>query len=229
MEAIYYGHSSVGISLEGATLLFDPFIRPNGLAAHIDVSKIKPDYIFLSHCHEDHVADLAEIQRNSGAVVVAIVETAAWVEKQGIPADKIVALNFGGTFSASFGTAKMVYALHTNSTPEGNYAGAPAGFLIKAAGTTLYFAGDTALTTEMQLLGSSAIDWAFLPVGGHYTMDVDDAILASNLINCTEVIGIHYDTFPPIQIDHELAKRKFKEAGKSLHLLDIGEPFSLLV
>ena len=227
MEITYYGHSSVGIKLEGSSLLFDPFIRPNSLAGHIDISKIKPDYIFLSHCHEDHVADLAEIQRNSGAVVVAIVETAAWVEKQGIPSDKIVALNFGGTFSASFGSAKMVYALHTNSTPEGNYAGEPAGFLLKAGAKTLYFAGDTALTTEMQLLGTSAIDCAFLPIGGHYTMDVDDAILASNFINCTEIIGIHYDTFPPIQIDQELAKRKFKDAGRSLHLLSIGEPFSL--
>ncbi len=227
MEIIYYGHSSVGISLEGANLLFDPFIRPNGLAAAVEVSEVKADYIFLSHCHEDHVADLAEIQRNTGAVVVAIVETAAWVEKQGIPSDKIVALNFGGTFSAPFGSAKMVYALHTNSTPEGDYAGVPVGYLLKAGGKTLYFAGDTALTTEMQLLGSSGIDWAFLPIGGHYTMDVDDALLASSLINCSEIIGIHYDTFPPIKIDHEQAKHTFKEAGKSLHLLRIGEPFGL--
>src|SRR5690554_2115133 len=227
MEITYYGHSSVGVKLEGAHLLFDPFIRPNGLAWDIDVASIRPDYIFLSHCHEDHVADLVEIQGNSGAVVIAIVETAAWAEKQGIPADKIVALNFGGTFTASFGSAKMVYALHTNSTPEGDYAGEPAGFLIKAGAKTFYFAGDTALTTEMQLLAGSAIDCAFLPIGGHYTMDVEDAVLASNLINCSEIIGIHYDTFPPIKIDQELAKRTFKDAGKSLHLLTIGEPFKV--
>lgn len=227
MEIIYYGHSSVGIHAEGVNLLFDPFIRPNALAADIQLQEIKADYIFLSHCHEDHVADLAEIQRNTGAVVVAIVETAAWVEKQGVPADKIVALNFGGTFTGSFGSAKMVYALHTNSTPDGDYAGVPVGYLLKAGGKTLYFAGDTALTTEMQLLGNSAIDWAFLPIGGHYTMDADDAVLASSLINCTEIVGIHYDTFPPIKIDHQQAKRKFEEAGKSLHLLPIGEPFAL--
>ena len=227
MKATYYGHSTVGLDLNGVKVLFDPFITPNSLAKQIKLDEIQPDYIFLSHCHEDHVADMAVIQKNSSAEVVGIVETAAWVEKQGVDSKKVIAMNFGGTITTSFGTAKMVYALHTNSTPEGEYAGVPAGYLLKAEGGTIYFAGDTALTMEMQLLADQKLDWAFLPIGGFYTMDVEDAIKAAKMINCSNIIGIHYNTFPPIQLDEEEAIKKFKAAGISLHLLPIGESMNL--
>ncbi len=227
MKATFYGHSSVALELTGASILFDPFISPNEQAKNIDINTLKPDYIFLSHGHGDHVADAPTIQQNSGANVVAIVETAAWVSRKDVPQEKIIAMNFGGTIKTDFGSAKMVYALHTNSTPNGQYGGVPAGYLIKSGGKNIYFAGDTALTLEMQLLASEQLDWALLPIGDFYTMGVDDAIKACGFINCKKVIGIHYNTFPNIKIDEEEAIRKFTEAGLELHLLKIGESLEL--
>lgn len=227
MKATFYGQSTVLLTLGDCEVLFDPFITPNELAKHIDVQSIKPKYILLSHAHDDHVADLMLIQENSGAQLIAIVETAAWASKQGIDESKITPMNFGGTVNLDFGTAKMVYALHTNSTPDLTYGGVPAGYLINSHGKKIYFAGDTALTMEMKLLEDEHIDWAILPIGGHFTMDVDDAIKAAKFINCSKVIGVHYDTFPPIKIDKEEAIAKFQEAGLQLHLPAIGASVDL--
>lgn len=217
----------MALDLEGAQVLFDPFISPNEQAKHIDINTLKPDYILLSHAHGDHVADVAAIQKNANATVIAIVETAAWVSRQGVPQEKIVAINLGGTAKATFGTAKMVFALHTNGTPDEQYGGVAAGYLIKSGGKKIYYAGDTALTLEMKLLADEQLDWAVLPIGGHFTMDVDDAIKACGFINCKKIIGMHYNTFPPIKIDEEEAIRKFTEAGLELHLLKIGESLDL--
>ncbi len=227
MKAIYYGHSTVELQLEGGTVLFDPFITPNPQAAGIDINNLKPDYIILSHAHDDHVADVAEIQKNSGAKVMAIVETAMWVNRQDIPESDIIPFNFGGTVQTNFGHVKMVYALHTGGTPDGQYGGVPAGYVLESGGKKIYYAGDTALTFEMKLLEDEGLDWAFLPIGGYFTMDVKDAITASKYINCKNIIGIHYNTFPQITIDTEDAKRKFAGAGLNLHLPAIGEALTL--
>lgn len=227
MKARFYGHSSVELHGNGTTVLFDPFISPNPKAKHIPIQDLKPDYIFLSHCHGDHVADMAAIQKSSQAEVVCIVETGAWVERQGVNPDKITAMNLGGTIQTSFGTAKMVYALHTNATPEGDYAGVPAGYVLTFNDQKIYFAGDTALTVEMQLLADEHLDWAFLPIGGFFTMDIADAIKAAKMISCKNIIGIHYNTFPPIAIDEAGAIKRFNEAGLNLHLLTIGESLEL--
>lgn len=227
MNAIYYGHSSVALELEGAKVLFDPFISPNPNASKIDINSLKPDYIILSHAHDDHVADAIAIQQHSKAKVLAVVETAMWVNQQGVAESDIIPFNFGGTVATDFGKIKMVYALHTNAAPNGQYAGVPAGYVLWSGGKKIYFAGDTALTLEMKLLESIGLDWAFLPIGGHFTMDVDDAITACQFINCKNIIGIHYNTFPPITIDAEAAKQKFSDAGVNLHLLEIGEELAL--
>src|SRR5690606_24561348 len=121
MKATYYGHSTVELDLSRINVLFDPSITPTELAKDIKIERIHPDYIFLSHCHGDHVADMAAIQKNSNAEIISIVETAAWVGKQGVPQDKITGMNFGGTVIKKFGSAKMVYALHTDGTPDGDY------------------------------------------------------------------------------------------------------------
>jgi len=227
MEAIYYGHSTVRLNLNDSEVLFDPFISPNKLAEHINLETLNPDYIFLSHCHGDHVADLVAIQKNSNSRVVSIVESADWVKSQGITSDKVIGMNFGGTISTDFGSAKMVYALHTNSNPEGGYAGVAAGYVLKSGDKSIYFAGDTALTLEMQLLADQNLDWAFLPIGGFFTMDIEDAVKAGKLINCKNIIGIHYNTFPPIEVNTKEAIEKFRKAGFNLHLLQIGEKISL--
>ena len=227
MEVTYYGQSCVLFDFDGVKVLLDPFITYNPLAKNIDVDAIKPDFIFLTHCHQDHVADMKTIQVNSGATVVAVVETAAWVRRQGVPDDKVIEYNLGGTISLPFGKVKMVYALHTNSTPEGEYAGVAVGYVFFVGEKTVYFAGDTALTLEMKLLRDLELDWAFIPIGGHYTMDVDDAIRAASFIDCENIVGIHYDTFPPIRIDTEEALRKFEAKGLELCLPGIGESIEL--
>ncbi|MGO1244430.1 MAG: metal-dependent hydrolase [Sphingobacterium sp.] len=227
IKVTYYGQSCVEFDFHGTKVLLDPFISSNGLAKDIDVDSIRPDFIFLSHCHGDHVADLTRIQKDSDATVAAIVETADWARTQGIPENKLLEFNFGGTLELPFGKVKMVYALHTNSTPEGLYAGVAAGFVFFVGGRKFYFAGDTALTMEMKLLGDLDLDWAFLPIGGHYTMDVDDAIKAAQFINCKKICGIHYNTFAPISIDMDDAKGKFATANLDLFLPKIGESLTL--
>jgi L-ascorbate metabolism protein UlaG (beta-lactamase superfamily) len=227
MKATYYGQSCVGFDFNGTKVLLDPFIQYNSLAADINVHDLRPDYIFLSHGHQDHVADMLTIQKNSGAVVATVVETAAWVRRQGVADDKVVEFNLGGTIRTSFGSVKMVIAVHTNSTPDGAYGGWPVGFVLFVGDKKIYFAGDTALTYDMKLLEDLNLDWAFLPIGGHYTMDIDDAVKAAGFINCKRIVGIHYNTFPPITIDTEEAIRKFDAAGLQLSLPSVGESFVL--
>jgi len=224
MKITYYGQSCVEIETGGKKLLFDPFITHNPLAKDIDISTIKPNYILVSHGHADHVADLIEIQKNSGAKVICIAEIAGWLGKQDIDAH---GMNIGGAFTFDFGRVKMVNAIHSSSMPDGSYGGNPAGFVIYAEDKTIYFAGDTALTYDMKLLADDNVDWALLPIGDNYTMGADDAVKACGFINCKNVIGVHYDSFPVIKIDKEETAKKFIAAGLNLKLPAIGESLTL--
>src|ERR1700679_927614 len=208
MKLTFYGHATFGLEIDDKKLLFDPFITPNPAAKDIDINSLKPDYILISHGHGDHMADLEAIQKDSGAQVICIVEIAQWLaNNKGIT--NTTGMNFGGAFNFDFGRVKMVYALHTSSMPDGSYGGVPVGFIITANGKKIYYAGDTALTYEMKLLADEGIDWAILPIGDFYTMGTDDAIKAAGFVNCRNIIGMHYDTFPPIAIDKEAAREKF--------------------
>jgi L-ascorbate metabolism protein UlaG (beta-lactamase superfamily) len=224
MKTTYYGQSCLSIETGGKTLLFDPFITHNSLASHIDVNSLKPDYILVSHGHGDHVADLITIQKNSGAKVICIAEIATWLGNQGIEAH---GMNIGGGFNFDFGRVKMVNAIHSSSMPDGSYGGNPAGFVIYSEGKAIYFAGDTALTYDMKLLADDNLDWAYLPIGDNYTMGANDAIKACDFINCKNVVGIHYDSFPVIKIDKDEVMEKFVKAGLNLKLPAVGESMAL--
>ncbi|RZM26462.1 MAG: metal-dependent hydrolase [Pedobacter sp.] len=225
MKYTYYGQSCFLLEADGKKFLFDPFITPNPLAKHIDISKIEADYILVSHGHGDHVADLVTIAKQTGALVIAMVEVAAWAQKQGV--ENLHQMNFGRQ-KFDFGTVRMVWATHSSSLPDGSYGGNPAGFVLETAGKTIYFAGDTSLNYDMKLLADLyKLDYAILPIGGNYTMDVDDALLATKYINCDKVIGVHYDTFPQIEIDSKDALAKFGRENKTLLLPAIGETISL--
>jgi len=225
MKFTYYGQSSFLIEAEGKKFLFDPFIKANPLAKNVDTSKIEADYILVSHGHGDHVADLPELAKQTGAEVIAMVEVAKWIKEQGV--EKVTDINFG-TQQLPFGKLRTVWAVHSSSNPDGSYGGNPAGFVFTLEGKQIYFAGDTALTLEMKLLADlHQLDYAILPLGGHYTMDVDDAIIAAKYVNCDRIIGVHYNTFPPISIDTEDAVAKFKRENKTLLLPNIGETISL--
>ncbi|MFC4211994.1 metal-dependent hydrolase [Pedobacter lithocola] len=225
MKFTYYGQSCFLIEADGKKFLFDPFITHNPLAKDIDITKIEADYILVSHGHGDHVADLVEIAKQTGAEVIAMVEVAKWIKEQGV--DKVTDINFG-TQDLGFGKLRTVWAVHSSSNPDGSYGGNPAGFVLNLSGKQIYFAGDTALTVEMKLLAElHNLDYAILPIGGHYTMDVDDAVIASNYIDCDKIIGVHYNTFPPISIDMDDAIAKFQRENKTLLLPKIGETIIL--
>ncbi|MEO8793811.1 MAG: metal-dependent hydrolase [Daejeonella sp.] len=225
MKATYLGHSCVQLELKSKTLLFDPFIRPNKLASKIDVAALKPDYILISHGHGDHIADLEEIHKNSNATVICIADITGWLGKKGI--ENVHAMNIGGSFKFDFGRVKMVNAIHSSSLPDGTYGGNPAGFVIDADDRKIYFAGDTSLHSDMQFLANEHLNWAFLPIGDNFTMGIDDAILAARMINCDNVIGIHYNTFPVIEIDVDEAKRKFSDANINFKIMEIGDSLIL--
>lgn len=225
MKFTFYGHAAFEIETGGKKLLFDPFISHNELAKPIDVNGLRPDYILLSHGHEDHMADLFTIQKNSGAQVICIAEIAGWLSGKGIPGAH--GLNIGGGFDFDFGRVKMVSAIHSSSMPDGSYGGNPAGFVIYAQGKKIYYSGDTALTYDMKLLADENLDWAILPIGDNYTMGAEDAIRATGFINCKNVIGVHYDTFPVIRINKRQTAEKFTRAGLNLKLVPIGESIEL--
>jgi L-ascorbate metabolism protein UlaG (beta-lactamase superfamily) len=223
MKFTYYGHSCFAVETSGKTLLFDPFITPNELAKSINVDAVAADYIFLSHGHFDHVADAARIAARTGAMVVANFEVATWIGKQGV--SNVFAMNHGGAATFDFGRVKYVNAIHSSILPDGSYGGNPGGFVVDTKGDgVFYFAGDTALTMDMKLLAEEfRIRFAVLPIGDNFTMGAADAAKAAAFIGCDQVIGVHYDTFPPIRIDHAVARATFDASGKRLHLLGIGE------
>jgi L-ascorbate metabolism protein UlaG (beta-lactamase superfamily) len=222
MNFTYYGHSCFAVELDGRVLLFDPFITPNPQAAGIDINSVRADYILVSHGHQDHLADAVALARRTGAAVIANYEVATWLGKNG--AAKIHPLNHGGAWAFETGRAKLVNAIHSSSLPDGAYGGNPGGFVVESAQGNFYYSGDTALTLDMKLIGESTrLAFAALCIGGNFTMDAADAVKAAQLVNCDQIVGVHYDTFPPIKIDHEEARRQFQAAGKKLHLLKIGE------
>ncbi|WP_316790405.1 metal-dependent hydrolase [Pedobacter frigoris] len=225
MKFTYYGQSCFSIEADGKKFLFDPFISHNPLAKDVDIKAIEADYILVSHGHGDHVADLVQIANQTGAQVIAMVEVASWIKKQGVK--NVTDINFGKA-KFDFGTLRTVWAAHSSSNPDESYGGNPAGFVLELEGKSIYYAGDTALTTEMKLLADlHKLDYAILPIGGHYTMDVDDALIATKYLECNKVIGVHYNTFPPIQIDTADAVAKFKRENKTLFLPGIGETIEL--
>ncbi len=222
MKVTYYGHSCFMVEVKGKKLLFDPFISPNPLASHIKLEEIQPDYIFVSHGHEDHLADLVSIAKQSNALVVGVWELYVWATKQGLT--NIHPMNTGGRKTFDFGTVQLTNAVHSSSFPDGSYAGNPVGFVIETEEGNFYYSGDTALTFDMQLIPKrTTLNFALFPIGSNFTMDAEDASKAADFVLVNKVIGLHYDTFGFIQIDHEVAKKAFTSSGKELILLNIGE------
>jgi len=227
MKLTYYGHACFAVEAGGKTLLFDPFIRPNPLAKEIDVEKIAADFILVSHGHGDHVADVVAIAQRTGAMVIAPFEVGDWFEsKKGVK--NVQAMNHGGAAKTAFGRVKLTAAVHSSSMPDGSYGGNPCGFVVETSEGSFYYSGDTALTMDMKLIGE-AIDLSFavLPIGDFYTMGIDDALRAADLVGTTKIVGVHYDTFPPIKLDRDAARKAAQTAGKELFLPKIGETIDL--
>jgi L-ascorbate metabolism protein UlaG (beta-lactamase superfamily) len=223
MQITYFGHSCFSVEVNGKKLLFDPFISPNELATgRVDANTVEADYILISHGHEDHIADAVSIAKRTQAKVIAVAEICYWLAKQGV--EYVHPMNTGGKVKLDFGNVKCVNAVHSSSLPDGTYGGNPVGFVVESTEGNFYYAGDTALTYDMKLIGDyRKINFAFLPIGDNFTMGVDNALIAADFINCEDIIGMHYDTFGYIKIDKAEAVYKFNRAGKTLTLLEIGQ------
>jgi len=207
MKITFYGQNSLGLEINGKHIIIDPFITGNDLAKDkIDIQQLKADYILVTHAHQDHILDVEAIAKNTGATVVSNFEIANHYEAKDI---KVHPMNHGGSWEFDFGKVKYVNAIHTSSFPDGSYGGQPGGFVIEANEKCVYVAGDTALTMDMKLIPMNhQVDLAVLPIGDNFTMGVDDAVVASDFIECDKILGCHYDTFGFIEIDHKVAKEK---------------------
>ncbi|WP_191859427.1 metal-dependent hydrolase [Hanstruepera ponticola] len=225
MKITFYGHASLGIQVNDVTILVDPFISGNDKASQIDVNSLKADYILITHAHQDHILDVEAIANRTKAIIISNYEIATHYENKGF---EVHPMNHGGSWDFEFGMVKYVNAIHTSSFPDGSYGGQPGGFVIEGEHKNIYIAGDTALTMDMKLIPmQTTLDLAILPIGDNFTMGIDDAIIASDFVQCDKVLGYHFDTFGYIEIDHEEAKRKFFDKDKDLMLLAIGESLEL--
>lgn len=227
MKLTCFGHSCFQVEIRGKKILFDPFITHNELAKDVQTDQINPDYIFLSHGHGDHIADCVSIAQRSGCKVVAAYEVHEWLNKQGIT--NTHPMNTGGKWAFDFGTVKCVVAQHSSGLPDGSYGGNPMGFIFTTGEGNFYYSGDTALTMDMQLVPTWArLDFAVMPIGDNFTMDVADAIRAAEFVQCDTIVGVHYNTFGFIVIDTDKAKEAFEKAGKTLLLPAINETINIL-
>jgi L-ascorbate metabolism protein UlaG (beta-lactamase superfamily) len=202
MKISYHGHSVVKVQTGGKLILIDPFITGNPLTDLI-VSEEKPDVIIVTHGHGDHLGDTVELAKKNNALVIANFELATYLSWQGVNAH---GMSIGGAYKFDFGTVKLTPAFHGTGLVTDNkeiiYLGQPAGVLIFAEGKTVYHAGDTALFSDMKLIGERhPIDVAFLPIGDNFTMGPEDAAFAAKLLQAKKVVPIHYNTFPPIETD----------------------------
>ncbi len=226
MKITYYGHSCFGVVCGEHTLLFDPFITPNPKAKGIDLKNIKADYVLLSHAHGDHIADTETVMQHENATLIGAFEITEYYRHRSIY--KSIAINTGSYLSLPFGKLRAVVAHHSSTFPDGTSGGNPMGFVIESKGKCFYYAGDTALTLDMELIARRhKVDFAFLPIGNIFTMGYMDACDAADFVKTNYVVGMHFDTFPPIEIHHEEVKNYFSDNGKIIKLPEVGETFEL--
>ncbi|MDR7871343.1 MAG: metal-dependent hydrolase [Tissierellaceae bacterium] len=223
MKLTNLGHSAFIVEEGSFKAIIDPFISGNSL------SKIEPEeikgltHVFITHGHGDHIGDAIELAKDNDALVISNAEICGYLSSKGL---KTHAMHIGGRHKFDFGIVKLTPALHGSGIPTENgmvYGGNPCGFVIEVNNKKIYHAGDTGLTMDMKLLEMENIDVALLPIGGNFTMDIDDAVIATEFIKPKFVIPMHYDTFPVIKVD----PNEFKEKNRisDTVILNIGESF----
>jgi L-ascorbate metabolism protein UlaG (beta-lactamase superfamily) len=215
VQITFLGHACFLLEDGGTTVLIDPFLTGNPKAAR-SADEVEPDVILLTHGHQDHYGDVIDIAKRTGAPVLAIVELAGEISGDLGDDHQVFDPNLGGTVTFDWGWVKLVQAWHTSTTPKGT-VNTPAGLIVHLGGKTIYHVGDTALFSDLQLIGHRAgpIDVALVPIGGHYTMDRHDAVTAADFIGAKQVVPCHYDTFPPIETDAQAFKSDVQNAGFS--------------
>jgi L-ascorbate metabolism protein UlaG (beta-lactamase superfamily) len=226
MHITNYGHACWLVEVAGKKLLFDPFISPNELASDIDVNSIEVDYILITHGHEDHVADVEQIAKRTGAKLISNFEIINWFAAKGI--ENGHPMNIGGKWNFDFGRLTYFTAQHSSVMPDGASGGNPGSFLLETEEGNFYHAGDTALMMDMKLIPMlMKLDFALLPIGDNFTMGIDEALIASDFIECSNIIAMHYDTFGYIVVDKKKAIKSFENKGKKLTFVELGETITI--
>jgi len=222
----FHGHATFSLDLDGVKVVIDPFFAGNSPVATRKVEDVAADYILQTHGHGDHIADTAPLAKRTGALVIANFEIANWLGAQGV--ENVHAQHLGGGFNHPIGYIKMTPALHGSGLPDGSYGGMPGGFLLHVQGKKIYVAGDTALFSDMALIGAGGLDLAILPIGDNFTMGPDDALLALGYLKPKVVIPCHYNTWPPIAQDAEAwAARVEAETDTQPVVLGVEESYTL--
>jgi L-ascorbate metabolism protein UlaG (beta-lactamase superfamily) len=232
MNITYLSHSCFLIETSSHTLIIDPYLNGNPLA-QVKPADIKCDFVLITHGHFDHVGDALQIAEQNDATIISSYEVADWLGRQG--AKKAHPMGLGGGYNFPFGRVKLTVAFHSAGYPpeDGSmaafsYLGVAAGMLIYADGKTIYHAGDTALTLEMQLIGQrNEIDLAMLPIGDNFTMGPEDAVTAAEFLRAKTVIPMHYNTFPPIHQDPKAYAGLLEAKGIKGAPIGIGESLTL--
>jgi len=222
MDIRFLGHAAFELTEGDTRVLIDPFLTGNPKGA-VSADEVEPTHIFLTHGHADHIGDTAEIAKRTGAQVVATVELANELQEDGV--ENVSDPNIGGTVEFGSVSVRLTPAWHTSTTPKGT-VNTPAGLVITMGDTTVYHLGDTALFSDLQLVKArDNIDVALMCIGGHYTMDRQDAVAAAQLVEASTVIPCHYNTFPPIETDAEAFKNDVKDS--EVVILDPGATHSV--
>ncbi|AWU43703.1 metal-dependent hydrolase [Blattabacterium sp. (Cryptocercus kyebangensis)] len=228
MKITFFTHSTCMLEIHKNFLLIDPFFSENPILEKRTLLSNKYiqsferiDYILLTHAHYDHVCDVEFFAKKFNSLIISNYEISNFFNKKGL---KTYGINYGSFISFPFGKLKYVWASHSSSFNDGTYGGNPGGFLLHTDKGNIYLSGDTSLTYEMNLIPKFGnLKISILPIGGIYTMDVEEAIIASNFLQCDKILGVHYDTFESIKIDRKKAKEKFLDKKKQLFLLEMGE------
>jgi L-ascorbate metabolism protein UlaG (beta-lactamase superfamily) len=223
----YYGHGTFGIDADGTKIVLDPFFAPNNPAATVTADDVEADYILITHGHGDHIADAVPLAKRTGATCICNAEIAGWLGNQGV--EKVHPLHIGGGNSFPFGRVKLTIAHHGSGLPDGSYGGNPAGILLNFNdGADVYFAGDTALTYDMRLIGDAGgVDLAVLPIGDNFTMGPDDAAIAAEFVKAKRVVPCHYNTWPYIEQDPELFAAKMEAVDIDCSIMAVNDTLTL--
>ena len=225
IKVTWLSHSGFKLDYDGHSILIDPFLTGNPLAP-VSPDSLSAEYILLTHGHGDHLGDTVPIAKRSNSLVIATWEIHEWMQKQGV--QHTHGQNTGGGYQHPFGHVKLVKADHSSSFPDGTYAGQACGIVLTADNKRLYFAGDTALFSDMQLIGEMGIDMAFLPIGDNFTMGPEESLRAIEWIRPGAVFPIHYNTFEVIYQDVAgWARRVNNETSAQAIVVDPGSHFTI--